>query len=168
VRSIAGSVLYGCDHDVLIWVAERVPGFRVTDDDRALAVVHDGKIAAAVAYSEYNGVHVTVAIAAEGRRWATRDALLRLFGYPFCALNCEAISVLVASTNVQSLNLATKLGFKVEALIKFAAHDGSALIVLKMLKSECRWIENGQKRGQRTEGAERIRDSLDRSAVQPA
>jgi len=43
-------------------------------------------------------------------------------------------------TNLASLNLATKLGFEIEAMVKFAAHDGSPLVVLKLFRDACRWI----------------------------
>lgn len=145
---IIGRVLYRADDLVLRWLAKRIPAYQISDGARALGVVQGKQLVAAVAYERWNGVHCEVSIAAEpGSRWADRETLRQLFSYPFTAMGCEAISVLVAQTNLQSLNLAAKLGFVPEAIIAFAAHDGSPLVVLKMFRGQCRWIDNGQEQG---------------------
>lgn len=142
---LIGRVLYRADSLVLRWMAKRIPGYQISPSARALGVVQGKRLIAAVSYERWNGVHCEVSIAAEaGSRWADRDTLRQLFRYPFSALNCEAISVLVAQSNLPSLNLATKLGFVPEAIIAFAAHDGTPLVVLKMFRDQCGWIENGQ------------------------
>lgn len=139
---LRGRVLFGADALVAQWVASRIPLMEVSPKAVALGVVQDETLIAGVVYEQYNGVHMQVAIAAEpGTPWASRQTLRHLFGYPFNQMNCTAISVLVAATNLQSLNLATKLGFELEAMIKYAAQDTSPLIVLKMYRETCRWIE---------------------------
>ena len=143
-----GRVLYGADAIVAKWVARRVPNYTVGPETIALGVIGGKDLVAGVTYERFNGVHMEVAIAAEvGTNWASKETLQSLFAYPFVQLGCEAISVLVPSSNPVSLNLATKLGFEPEALVRFAAHDGSTLVVLKMLRNTCKWIEgDGQKR----------------------
>lgn len=153
MKTLVGNVLFGFDQEVAAWVAERIPGFTPSADARALGVVgKDTNLIAGVVYERWNGVHVEASIAAESPGWASRGTLFRLFNYPFNQLNCEAISVLVPSSNHQSLNLATKLGFEPEAMVKFAAHDGSSLVVLKMFKDNCMWIGDHGKRKQCTGG----------------
>ena len=146
MKQLVGNVLFGFDQEVAQWVAQRVSNFAPSADAKALGVVSNGELIAGVVFERWNGVHVEASIAADHQSWANRTTLFRLFNYPFNQLGCEAISVLVPSTNIQSLNLATKLGFELEANIKFAAHDGSSLVVLKMFRGKCRWIEksNGQ------------------------
>lgn len=146
-----GNVIFGADRQISAWVAERIPGFNLSPDARALGVIKGGQIVAGVVFEHWNGVHVEAAIAALPRSgWADRRTMRHLFSYPFRTLGCEAISASVASSNLPSLNLTTKMGFVPEAIIKYAAHDGSSLVVLKMFREHCKWIgENGQKRRQR-------------------
>lgn len=135
-------MLFGADKLVADWVQARVDGVYYPPGTVGLGVVHDGDLVAGVTYSNFNGVHLEVVIAADtGSPWASRQTLKHLFGYPFVQLGCEAISVLVPGTNLASLNLATKLGFEPEAFIRFAARDGSPLIILKMYRDTCRWID---------------------------
>lgn len=138
-----GAVIYGADRQVSEWVQARIDGFDVSPKARALGVMRKDGLVAGVVYENYNGVHIEAAIAADGgRTWASRDTLGKLFSYPFVHLGCRAISVSVPSSNPKSLNLATKLGFEPEAMVKYAAHDGSTLVVLKMFRETCRWLHN--------------------------
>ncbi|MCA0204293.1 MAG: GNAT family N-acetyltransferase [Proteobacteria bacterium] len=149
---LVDDVLYGADHLVSRWVAKRIPGMSISDGAKALGVVRGTGLVAGVMYERFNGVHCEVSIAAEpGSGWASRSALFKLFAFPFIQLGCHAISVTVPGSNLPSLNLATKLGFKGEAIVAFAAHDGGPLLVLKMFRDECRWISDGQ--GQQRTGS---------------
>jgi len=149
-----GDVLFGADRQVSEWIVERIPYLKPSENARALGVVKNGKLVAGVMYENWNGVHVEVAIAVEPRViWANKRTLHALFYYPFVTLGCKAVSVSAGATNLPSINLATKLGFQMEAIVKFAAHDGSDLIVLKMFRQNCKWILNdGQEEQQRTSG----------------
>lgn len=141
--SVRDGVLFGADREVAEWVKLSIPFMEISPGARALGVFKDGEIVAGVVYERYNGVHLEASIAATpGSGWATRGALQHLFGYPFNQLGCKAISVLVPMSNINSMNLATKLGFTPEAIVKFAAPDGGDLIVLKMFRETCRWIES--------------------------
>jgi RimJ/RimL family protein N-acetyltransferase len=152
---IVDGVLYGADVPVARWVERRVAGYTLHGGERALGVLRGEKLVAGVIYDRFNGIHIEATIAAEaGSAWARRAVLRHLFGYPFHQLGCLAISVVVPSTNRASLNLATKLGFTPEAIVRFAAHDGSSLVVLKMFRDNCKWIgDHGQEEQQGTGGA---------------
>lgn len=138
-----GRVLFGADDLVIRWAGRAIPGFMASPGAKALGVLNkDGTdLVAGVIYERFNGVHMEVAITARaGTRWASRHTLLHLFGYPFNQMNCLCISALVPMSNLQSLNLATKLGFEPEAYVKYAAPDGSPMVVLKLFKENCKWI----------------------------
>lgn len=146
--TVQDRVLYGADRQVAQWVAERIGGGYSTEGNPpALGVVCGTSLGAGVIYERFNGIHCEVAIAAEpGAGWASREVLRRLFSYPFQQLGCAAMTVLVPMSNLPSMNLAAKLGFEPEALIRFAAYDGSDLIVMKAWRDKCRWINHGQKK----------------------
>lgn len=162
----SGRVLYGADGLVTQWVARHIPGFQASLDAKALGVFDGKRIVAGVVFERWNGVHAEVSIAAEpGSRWADRGTLFRLFDYPFRQIDCLALTVVVPQSNLSSLNLATKLGFKPEAIIAFAAHDGGPLIVLKMFRDQCRWINDGQG-WQSASTARSVQNGIGRGAVQ--
>lgn len=151
---VAGNVLYGEDIAVGQWVADKIPGYHITPEScRALGVIVKGRLAAGVIYERFNGVALDVSIAAlDGATWASRGTLRALFAYPFEQIGCQVITVACAASNLKSLNLAMKLGFRPEAFIKFAACDGGHLVILQMDRSECRWLGHGTLQKQHTGG----------------
>jgi len=145
-KALVGNVLYGFDAEVIDFVAGKIPGFVKTPGATALGIVRNKKLVAGIVYERCNGVNVEVSIAIDDRRWATRDTMHQIFNYPFGQLGCHCITVLVASTNPVSMNLAAKMGFEVEAIIKFAASDGSHVLVMKAFSDKCKWVKNHGKR----------------------
>jgi len=140
-----GAVVYGADAEVQQWVAKRIPDYTLSPGARSLAVIKGNRVVAAVVYERCNGFNVEASIAAiPGSRWADRRTLFDLFAYPFLQLGVEAVTVLVSLANLESLALATKLGFAKVALVPFAATDGAPLVILQMTRDQCRWLDYGQ------------------------
>lgn len=147
---IVGGLLYGADRQVGRWIADRIEGYSYDPWAPAIGVVRDRRLVAGASYDRFNGVHVEASIAAEpGSRWANRTILRGLFAYPFLTLGCEAISVIIPMSNVPSLRLARGLGFRGEAIIRLAAHDGGDLVILKMFRDGCKWIDRHGQEGRR-------------------
>lgn len=148
-----GSVIYGADDEVAAWVAKQIPDFQALPGARSLGVVKGEKIVAGVVFERCNGAHVEASIAAKpGSAWADRATLDALFSYPFRQLGVQAITVLVSMANLESLNLATKLGFERIAIVPFAARHGAPMVILQMTVEQCRWLDHGQGK-QRAGGA---------------
>jgi hypothetical protein len=123
-----------------------------------LGVVKRGRLLAGIVYDNFNGFNAEVAIATvPGSGWADRDTLHRIFAYPFHQLGCVALTVLVPLHNLESLTLATKLGFAPQCFIKYAAQDGSPLVVLQAYRDTCKWIERDGTvfQGEQGQGASR-------------
>ncbi|MEM1149290.1 MAG: hypothetical protein AAGI03_01865 [Pseudomonadota bacterium] len=146
------NTVFGADALMHRFLKHHIPWHQPTSDP-TIGVRKNGKLVAAVAYSDFNGAHMIATIAAvPGSGWADRTTLFTLFAYPFIQMECKAITVLVAASNPRSLNLATKLGFKGEAIVTYAAHDGTDLLVLKMKRGECRWLRHGQQQVRKRTG----------------
>lgn len=146
-----GSVVYGANDEVARWVGKHIPGFIHMPGAKSLGVIKNEKMVAGVVFERCNGFNVEASIAARpGVQWADRATLFRLFEYPFGQLGVEAVTVLVALSNLESLNLATKLGFELVAMVPFAAQGGGPLVILQMTRNQCRWLRYGQ--GQQSTG----------------
>lgn len=110
-----------------------------------LADVHEGEavtmehVAVAVGYNGFIGrtccMHVVIAKPALFSRAILREA----FEFPFLIANCEAVLALVDSTNEAALSLDKRLGFKEISSIPNGGLDGD-LVLLRMLRTECRWL----------------------------
>lgn len=99
---------------------------------------------AGVLYEDFNGANIVCHIAGEGN-WASRGFLGVIFDYPFNQLNVSRITVPVASTNLKSINLVTRMGFTLESTLAQAIPDGD-LHLFRMFRKECKYLE-GKYRG---------------------
>lgn len=100
-----------------------------------------GDLIAGVLYEDYNQANITMHIAAvPGRRWLCREFLWFCFYYPFEQLGCKRVTGLVAASNLEARRFDEHLGFQLEATLEDAHPDGD-LLVYKMRKEDCRWLQ---------------------------
>lgn len=124
---------------IVDWVAGRTNEFGRFGSKIGIGWRKNGRIVAGVVYTDFNGPNVVCHIAAEGKRWATREYLRVIFDYPFVQLNCARITVCVGEGNKASRNFVEHLGFTREANLT-GAHPTGDLIIYRMRKTECRYL----------------------------
>jgi RimJ/RimL family protein N-acetyltransferase len=64
-----------------------------------------------------------------------------MFAYPFKQLEVKKIIVYADSSNKESMLLARKLDFDVEAVVEEVYPDGD-MMILSLYKEQCKWLEN--------------------------
>jgi len=75
----------------------------------------------------------------------TRKFLYAIFYNPFVAWNVKHMTCWIEASNAKSLTLCEHLGFVQRGRLPEAAADGGDVIILGMLKRECRWLTLGPK-----------------------
>jgi RimJ/RimL family protein N-acetyltransferase len=140
---MVGSVLFGADDLVAAFVKARIQmlGDSNFRDYTALGVVKDHKLLGGVVYHAYSGHDIQASYAFESPRWASRDVLRVLFGYPFNQLGCVRMTGLIARKNKHAREMILRLGFTLEGVHRKAADGRQDAISYGMLKSECKWIK---------------------------
>jgi RimJ/RimL family protein N-acetyltransferase len=71
---------------------------------------------------------------------ASKSFVKAVFSYPFITLGYERLSTVLASSNVETMAFDLHIGFKEEARLIGAAHDGSDQVYLVMYKKDCKWL----------------------------
>lgn|SRR5574341_937715 len=124
---------------VLAWAAHQLntPSFGPAE---ALGICRDGRLLAAIVYSDYNGANMEMAIASIDPRWCSKAALRIAFAIPFIQHNCLRVSTVVSVHNEKARDLAERLGFKIEGFHPKALRGGSDAFSLGLLRENCRWI----------------------------
>jgi RimJ/RimL family protein N-acetyltransferase len=136
---LVGRCLYGAD-DAVCALVSNLCGEEI--EGTTIGVVSEGRLAGGVVYSEFRGHDIKANIAATSPKWLSRDVLRQLFEYPFKALGCARITVLVGDDNPRSERLARWLGFVPEGRLRAGMGTGRDGLVFGMLRRECRWIED--------------------------
>lgn len=106
-----------------------------------IGVEKDGEIQGAVIYHEWNGASIRIHVVSNGsKRWVTREWLHVVFMYAFDQLGVKRITGFTPEANKDALEFNKKVGFVEDARLEDAEPSG-ALVVLKMKKENCRWID---------------------------
>lgn len=134
------SIVTGQDSVVGPWVASRTGGTWTPHRGTSIGLEQDGELVAGVLFEDYNGANLIMHCAGIGKKWLNREFLWFAFWYPFVQLACKRVTVIIASTNKDSLKFCAHLGFRPEATLK-DAHPSGDLEILSMRLEECRWLE---------------------------
>lgn len=106
----------------------------------------DGKLLCGVIYEAYTKASIQAHIAGFGPFWLKRDFLWVMFDYPFNQLKVGSVFCQIREANQQALAFNLKLGFKEVCRIDDVFPDG-ALVVTKITRDECRWLNINPGRG---------------------
>jgi len=74
-----------------------------------------------------------------------RKYLWACFDYPFNQAGMEFVTGIVNSNNKEAMRFDKHLGFTELARLPGAHDEGGDLVVMKMHKSECRWLKLGKR-----------------------
>jgi RimJ/RimL family protein N-acetyltransferase len=127
------------DDRLLDWIADRIPG---TDAShwkglaRAVGVVIDGEIVAAMAVGGWERGNVEISFAADSPKWATRDTIRRMMAWPFVQLDCHRVTTRISENNHRAIRFNEGIGFKREGIIREGWGQGEDAILFGLLRSE--------------------------------
>lgn len=75
--------------------------------------------------------------------WCAPDILYHIFSYPFVQLGCERITGLIYESNLRARKCAEHLGF-VEEGRSARVRPNDNLVIYRMFKEDCRWLNYEQ------------------------
>lgn len=122
---------------VIDWVAQRIPqvGAAGFGPASSMGVVSEqGYPMAGAVYHNYRPAHGTVMIsfAADSPRWATRNIISLILGYPFHELGVHKVSTAAPHTNDRALRLNRGVGFVMEGTLKDEFGRGTHAVMFRM------------------------------------
>ena len=124
---------------VASWCEARIVHFAGWGSEpRAIGWEVDGELEGGVVYTNYSVGNVFASIALDAP--LRRRFLFAIFFNPFVAWRVRHISCAIEQSNLQSIRLCSHLGFREEGRLREAAVNGEDIIMMGMLKRECRWI----------------------------
>lgn len=113
--------------------------------DQVISRTVDNELVGGVVYSGYTGHSVAMHFAGFEPHWIIRDMIWVCFNYPFTQMGVKKIFAPVPSSNTLAYEMDLRWGFSRPTVLKDVFDDGD-LIVLEMLKEECKWLKLKPKR----------------------
>lgn len=134
-------VVYEPKDEMVAWAEARIHGCKFRDDARAIGVRSEHGYCGVVVFDNFSTTGCWISVASDGgRRWLSRELLIRVFAYPFTQIGYRRVSALISCRNADSLALCEGIGFQREGVVRQAGADGEDSILLGMLREECRWL----------------------------
>jgi len=95
-----------------------------------------------VAFDNYTDYDIELFYA--GQHFLTRSLIRLVFNYIFNQLGCHRCTSRISADNDKALSIIKRLGFTEEGRLRQAI-DGQDVVIHGLLRSECRYINDGQK-----------------------
>ena len=121
------------------WVISKAGGQWMPGRGSTIGLERDGVLCAGVLVEDWNGASCVMHVAGD-KGWKCDEFFRYVFGYVFRELDCRCIFGIVASDNARCLALGKQLGFE-EVIHLEAAHPRGDLVILRMWKEQCKWLE---------------------------
>lgn len=134
------SLLFDQKERVGAWVAEQVEQKAEWGSFYAMGVEKDGEIVAGVVVNNFNGVNATCHIAISYKTREILDLIRHVCRYAFVQCGLKRLTGMVPVSKPRVLAFDKHLGFEEEFVMRHAAHDGGALVVLVLWPEKCRWL----------------------------
>ena len=125
---------------MLAWATLR-GGIKFRDDASAIGVRSDEGLHGVVVFDSFTTTGCWVSVVSDGgRKWITRELIIRVFAYPFIQLDYPRLNSFVSVNNADAIRFNEHFGFQREGILREAGEQGEDLIVYGMLRRECRWL----------------------------
>ena len=127
------------------WVAEKLRA-RYAPGDTAVGWLSEGKLVAAILYTDYTGTSILMHSRVDDPKKVQREWLRAIFDYPFNQLGVKRVRGLVSSGNAQAIATNEHLGWLRESTpLADYFPDGDG-IVYYMRREDCRWLDRRPRR----------------------
>jgi RimJ/RimL family protein N-acetyltransferase len=135
-------LLYGHDRELSLWVGERLglAGPIRGVDPTAIGVVRGGRVVAVALFSNFQPPTIEITFATTTPRWASREAIRGILGYPFVQLACKRVTAITEECNGPARAFLERLGFAKEGIHPDAFPSGAAVSYGLLRRDAERWL----------------------------
>lgn len=143
-----GSILYGADDLIAKLVLSQIPEADKFEKFRAIGVLRpnpsrpEPDLIGGVVFHNFKGHDVEMSAAMLHPRWATREVLRRLFGYPFITMGCRRMTTITCVDNEAARRADEHMGFILEGTHRGGWDGVRDAVSYGMLRDECRWLKD--------------------------
>lgn len=131
---------------VLFEFLKKHTGIAWSEDLRLIGKVEDGELVGVIGYSDMTGSSCQMHLAGIRKGWISRRVLREMFCYPFITLDYKVAYATIASGNLESLDIARRMGFR-EIVFLTDAHPDGGSHLLKLTREDCKWLRRGNSDG---------------------
>lgn len=113
------NLIFGKDELLARWVASQIPHVTEFGPCRAVGVVDDGRVLAAVVYHDYQPLYRTcqISMASSSPRWCTKKNVKDILSFPFIQYGCNKVWTATPHTSDRVIGFNLAIGFRREGVL---------------------------------------------------
>jgi RimJ/RimL family protein N-acetyltransferase len=137
-------IVYPSEADEFIgrWVADKLGMVGDWGRFKAFGVLKDSELIAGIIFNNYTFTDISMHVASdEKKKWLSKHLLFELFYYAFEVCKCNRVTGYVEASKEDVLAFDKKIGFVQEGVKRKGCINGDDVIVLGMLREECRFLD---------------------------
>lgn len=140
-------IIYGDEERLLPWAKDRIGLLEFRRDAHTIGLEKDGIIVAVAVYDTFSEVECNAHLASDGsKHWMNREFLVCGFAYPFIQCGFTSMTGVVPADNENAMKLNRHLGWVDVGVRHKALPGGGDIMVMEMLRENCRWIPEEHRR----------------------
>lgn len=129
------------------WVGDKIGNKVPWHAYTTVGIAREGELIGGAVIDNYIlNARCSVHCAGEGINWLNRDFLSIVFHHIFKTLKCNSVINVVRGSNMASLRFTKHIGFTEFHRTPSGSTDGSDAVWFQMLKDECRWYKEKDKK----------------------
>jgi L-amino acid N-acyltransferase YncA len=123
--------------EVVDWVVEGT-GTLLSARAQGIGLWLDNKLVAGAAYDMFSGQNIFAHQRIEGK--TNRAYWIAITDYPFNALGCNRVTVIIDDSNEKSMNIVKHMGFVEEGRLHGAAEKGNDMVFMVLWWQNCKML----------------------------
>jgi hypothetical protein len=132
-------LIFNDNERITRWCEQRIPHFSGWGSTpTAIGYEIGGVLKGGVVYTNYTKANVFASIVCEAP--ISKKFLYSMFYCPFVQFGVRHISCAIEGSNTRSIRLCSHMGFQLEGRLRESAINGEDVILMGMLKNECRFL----------------------------
>lgn len=130
------------------WVKSSLEDQDEFNNDLTIGIFFDNNLIAGIVFSIYSEYNIYLTIYSEDKRWCSRRVINFVYEYCFTVLCRKKITCIAARKNKKIKKFLTRLGFRLEGVIRYGRLDGNSAFIFGLCfddKARYKFLRNGDK-----------------------
>jgi RimJ/RimL family protein N-acetyltransferase len=134
-------LIYGHDLEIIAWTEQQLHAPIKVCRPVTIGVARSGRIVAAALFSNYQPPNIEITFVTTDPRWASKQNIYAILGFPFLQLGCLRITAITEAVNLPARKFMERLGFRQEGEHPDAFPSGAGISYGLLLADAQRWIK---------------------------
>ena len=118
------------------WVVDGIKDKDPIQNDLTIGIYYDNVLVAGIIFTFFSKFNAYISAYSEDKKWCSRRVINFLYDYLFDELNFKKLTCIAAKNNKKAKKFLTKLGFRLEGVIKYGRLNGTSAFIFGLCSKD--------------------------------